>query len=173
MIVSRLVNALVRCVGTYPDPFMTYKAFAQKFGFSDRYPPAWANKNTLDPVAELLKKDAQIGLDLTFLIRSRTTGFPSVIDGAGYRKGNRNQEQRARDVANQIIKKVQPQSTESILDVHRGIVTLQRPGRRASDAHMFSRSACSRRLPDFPTLTNLSACPAQTTQGMVQGCTPQ
>jgi hypothetical protein len=84
---------------------MTYAEFGKVFGFSHKYPPAWANKNTLDPVAAALESDPKIGLDLTFLIRSATTGLPSVIDGQSYKKNDFAQEKRARDVADQIIGK--------------------------------------------------------------------
>jgi hypothetical protein len=105
MIVEELKEALEKCATTLPNPFLTYKDFAGHFGFSESYPPSWANKNTLDPVAELLKKDSRVGLDLTFLIRNSTTGYPSVIDGKPYNPNDEFQKQRAREVADQIIEK--------------------------------------------------------------------
>jgi hypothetical protein len=105
MIVEELKSALEKCVTTLPNPFLTYKDFAAHFGFSESFPPAWANKNTLDPVADLLKKNSRVGLDLTFLIRSSTTGYPSVIDGKRYNANDVVQKQRAREVADQIIEK--------------------------------------------------------------------
>ena len=105
MTVGRLTNALIQCIRTNPSPFMTYADFGREYGFSHTYPPAWANKNVLDPVASALKGDPQIGIDLTFLIRSVTTGYPSVIDGQPYVRHDLAQEQRARDIADQIIAK--------------------------------------------------------------------
>jgi len=105
MTVGRLTNALIKLVRTNPNPFMTYGEFGNAFGFNDKFPLAWANRNTLVSAAEVLKKDPQIGLDLTFLIRSSTTGFPSVIDGKPYTRHDKTQEQEARDVADQIIAK--------------------------------------------------------------------
>jgi hypothetical protein len=102
---GRLASALIKCVKTRANPFMTYGEFGAAFGFSAKYPPAWANRNTLDPVATVLKNDPQVAIDLTFLIRSKTTGFPSVIDGHPYKRGDRAQEKRARDVSDQIIRK--------------------------------------------------------------------
>jgi hypothetical protein len=84
---------------------MTYTEFGNAFGFNDKFPLAWANRNTLDAAADILKKDPNIGFDLTFLIRSSTTGFPSVIDGKPYTRRNKAQEQRAREVADHIIAK--------------------------------------------------------------------
>jgi len=105
MTVGRLTNALIKLVRTNPNPFMTYGEFGNAFGFNDKFPLAWANRNTLVSAAEVLKKDPQIGLDLTFLIRSSTTGFPSVIDRKPYTRHDKTQEQEARDVADQIIAK--------------------------------------------------------------------
>ena len=100
-----LANALIKSLETNSSPFVTYKDFARAHGFSDKYPPAWANKGTLDSVATVLKSDPQIALDLTFLIRNKKTGFPSVIGGRPYVRHNRAQERMARNVADQIIAK--------------------------------------------------------------------
>jgi hypothetical protein len=70
---------------------------------SDKYPPAWANKNSLDEVARILKADPQVGVDLTFLIRNATTKYPSVIDGKPYDPKDLGRKARARAVASQII----------------------------------------------------------------------
>ena len=82
---------LKKCVKALPNPFLTYKEFARQFGFSETYPPAWANNGTLS-AAELLKADLSIGLDLTFLILSQTTGYPSIIDGQGFDPEDDNQK---------------------------------------------------------------------------------
>jgi hypothetical protein len=55
MTVGRLTNALIQAVKTNPNPFMTYREFGGAFGFTDKFPLAWANKNTLDSVADVLK----------------------------------------------------------------------------------------------------------------------
>jgi hypothetical protein len=49
-----------------------------------------------------LKNDLAIGLDLTFLIRSATTGYPSVIDARPF-DGTPQHKERAREVADKII----------------------------------------------------------------------
>jgi hypothetical protein len=87
-----------------PDPFVTYADFARGHGFSDKYPPAWANGPTLNAVADALKNDPTIGIDLTFLIRSATTGYPSVIDAKRY-DGTPEHKKRAREKADKIIAK--------------------------------------------------------------------
>ena len=86
------------------NPFVTYAYFALEHGFSDKYPPAWANGPTLNAAADALKNDPDIGLDLTFVIRSATTGYPSVIDAKPF-DGTPQHKQRARDVADKIIAK--------------------------------------------------------------------
>ncbi len=68
------------------------------------YPPAWANGPTLNAAADALKNDPAIDLDLTFLIRSATTGYPSVIDAKPF-DGTPQHKQRAREVAEKIIAK--------------------------------------------------------------------
>ena len=108
MTVGRLTNALIQSVKTNPNPFMTYREFGGAFGFNDKFPLAWANKNTLDSVADVLKKDPQIGLDLTFLIRSSTTGFPSVIDGKPYNRHDLAQEQKSARRGRSDNRKVRP-----------------------------------------------------------------
>jgi hypothetical protein len=104
-IVDRLKEALIKSVNANPHPFMTYKGFGRAFGLSDKNPGIWTNKKTLDSVAAMLKNDPQVGVDLTFLIRSKETGFPSVVDGKPYKRGDRAQQQRVREVADQIIAK--------------------------------------------------------------------
>jgi hypothetical protein len=86
------------------NPFVTYADFAREHGFSEKYPPAWANGPTLNAAADALKKDPSIGLDLTFLIRSASTGYPSVIDAKPF-DGSLQHKQRAREVADKIIAK--------------------------------------------------------------------
>jgi len=105
MSVEALTEALIRSVKTNPNPFMTYKEFGRAFGLSDNNPRTWANRRTLDPAASALKNNPQVGLDLTFLIRNRRNRFPSVIDGKPYEPGNLSQQQRVREVADQIIDK--------------------------------------------------------------------
>ncbi len=103
MIADEVAEALMKSIGSL-DPFVTYAGFARAHGFSDKYPPAWANGPTLNAVADVLKRDPAIGLDLTFLIRSVTTGYPSVIDGKPF-DGTKQHKQRAQDEANKIIAK--------------------------------------------------------------------
>src|ERR1700738_1737274 len=105
MSAAELKDALEKCVTTLSNPFLVYKDFARQFGFSEKYPPAWANRTTLDPAADLLKADPLVGLDLTYLIRSQETGYPSIIDGQPFDPKNDGQKRRARAVADQIIKK--------------------------------------------------------------------
>ena len=71
--------------------------------FRSTVAPSWANRSNLDEAARILKSDPQIGLDLTFLIRNASTGYPSVIDGKPYDPNDPAQKTRARAVANQII----------------------------------------------------------------------
>jgi hypothetical protein len=98
-----MTAALIKSVQTNPDPFMTYGDFGRAFGLSKKVTVSWANRGTLDTVATSLKNDPKIAIDLTFLLRSKKRGFPMVIDGLPYVPGNKVQEQRARDVADQII----------------------------------------------------------------------
>jgi len=116
VIADKLANALKKSLRTSPNPFMTYQEFGRAFDFSYKYPPAWANKNTLDPAAVLLLNDPQIGLDLTYLIRSQTTGYPSVIDGKPYQSHDVTQQRRAQDVADQIIRKFGLQVTNPYVE---------------------------------------------------------
>ena len=105
MIIPQLTNALKKSVTSGRDPFQTYKEFALRFGFNAEYCPSWANRPVLDAVAKALKADPIVGLDLTFVIRNKGTKYPSVIDGSPFDRKNQQQKNRARQVADQIIKK--------------------------------------------------------------------
>jgi hypothetical protein len=63
-----------------------------------------SNGPTLNTVADALKRDPAIGLDLTFLIRSATTGYPSVIDAKPF-DGTAEHKRRAHEEAEKIIRK--------------------------------------------------------------------
>ncbi len=89
------MNGLKASVTSGQNPFVTYGEFARTVGLSDKYPPAWANRSTLDEAARILKSDPQVGLDLTFLMR--------VIDGKPYDPNGAAQKLRARAMARQII----------------------------------------------------------------------
>ncbi|MEH2550757.1 hypothetical protein V1283_007402 [Bradyrhizobium sp. AZCC 2262] len=105
MVANEVAEALRKSIASgHRNPFVTYAEFAREHGFSDKFPPAWANAPTLDAVADALKRDSQIGLDLTFLIRSAKTGYPSVIDGKPF-DGTPHHKLRAREEADKIIKK--------------------------------------------------------------------
>jgi hypothetical protein len=90
---------------------MTYGEFGRRFGLGN-FPPAWANKNTLDAAAQECKSDHKIDkLDLTFLIKSsnKKYPYPSVIDGLPLDKSNpASQIVRAREVAQKIINRFSP-----------------------------------------------------------------
>lgn len=105
MVADDVVEALRRAV-TRPasDPFKTYQEFAREHGLSESFPLAWANRNALNKAADALKADPNIAIDLTFLIRNRSTGYPSVIDAKKFDSSPAHR-QRARDVANEIIVK--------------------------------------------------------------------
>ncbi len=105
MVIYKLTNDLKKSVTSGRAPFQTYKAFALKFGFNADYCPSWANRPVLDAVATALKADPSVGLDLTFLIRNSRTKYPSVIDGKPFDRKSQQQRNRAKQVANQIIKK--------------------------------------------------------------------
>jgi hypothetical protein len=104
-VIEQLANALIACVATAPNPFMTYADFGIQFGFNHRHPPAWANRRNLALVARRLLDDPNINIDLTILLRSRKAGYPTVIDGELYQIGNIKQQARAREIADTIIKK--------------------------------------------------------------------
>ena len=106
---SRLKTLLEKCVADGKCTFMTYSEFGQKFALGN-FPPAWANRRTLDIAATECKSDEKLGnLDLTFLIRSSTTNYPSVIDGQPFdRKNPERQIRRARDEAQKIIDRFGP-----------------------------------------------------------------
>ncbi|HEX9589490.1 MAG TPA: hypothetical protein VGA15_17295 [Bradyrhizobium sp.] len=103
MMAAKVTSALIKSVQTNPDPFMTYGDFGRAFGLSQKVTVSWANRGTLDAVASALKIDPKVAIDLTFLLRSKAGGFPMVIDGLPYVPDDKVQEQRARDVADQII----------------------------------------------------------------------
>lgn len=105
MIVSRLKKALEKSIVGTANPFITYKQFALRYGFDANYCPSWANRIVLDEVANQLKSDPNVGMDLTFLIRNQKKKYPSVIDGKPYDPENSKQKLRAREVADAIIKK--------------------------------------------------------------------
>ena len=104
MIVLRLKHALEKSVTCGQNPFLTYKDFAIKYGFDSVYVPSWAKRNTLDAVGVALKNDPKVGIDLTFILRNGRTEFPSVIDGRRSKPPDQRQKNRARDVADDIIK---------------------------------------------------------------------
>ena len=105
VIADAVTEALRKSIAPgHPDPFVTYVGFAHEHGFSDKYPPAWANGPTLNAVADALKRDPAVGLDLTFLIRSATTGYPSVIDAKPF-DGTADHKRRAHEEADKIIRK--------------------------------------------------------------------
>lgn len=88
---------------------MTYAEFGRRFGLGS-FAPAWANRRTLDVAAQECKSDPEIGqLDLTFLIRSSRTHYPSVIDGKPFDMTNPGpQVVKAREEAQRIIDKFAP-----------------------------------------------------------------
>ena len=104
-------DGLLRCVADGGCSFMTYKGFAEAFpeyDLSPKYPPAWANRNTLDAVAQDCERDPRARrLDLTFLLRNKGKGYPSVIDGEPF-DGSSQQKARARKVAQDIIDAFDP-----------------------------------------------------------------
>jgi hypothetical protein len=105
MVADDVVEALRRSVARpASDPFKTYQEFAREHGLSESFPLSWANRNALNKAADALKADPDIGIDLTFLIRNRGTGYPSVIDAKKF-DASPAHRQRARDVANQKIAK--------------------------------------------------------------------
>jgi hypothetical protein len=105
MSVLQIVKGLKSSVTTGQDPFVTYKEFAHSAGLNEKYPPAWANRSMLDEAGQLLKSDPEIGLDLTFLLRSARSRYPSVIGGKRYDRNDLAQKVMARDAAYQIIDK--------------------------------------------------------------------
>jgi hypothetical protein len=58
----KIVKWLKASVKGGKNPFVTYAQFARTVGQSDKYPPAWANKDTLDEAARILKSDQQVAL---------------------------------------------------------------------------------------------------------------
>lgn len=106
---SRLTTLLKQCVANGQCQFMTYGEFGERFGLG-RFPPAWANRNTLDVAAQECKADPDLGyLDLTFLIRSSRTKYPSVIDGKPFSTSDPEpQKKRAREEAQRIIDRFSP-----------------------------------------------------------------
>ncbi|MDH4991016.1 hypothetical protein QEZ48_09255 [Aquamicrobium lusatiense] len=109
MTVSHLTALLKKCVANGQCDFLTYGEFGQRYGLGN-YAPAWANRKTLDVAAQECKADPETGhLDLTFLLRNRGTGYPSVIDGRPYQADNPGaQIERARVVAQSIIDRFAP-----------------------------------------------------------------
>lgn len=109
MSVSNLTTLLKKCVANNQCEFLTYGEFGKRFGLGP-YAPAWANRRTLDVAAQECKADPETNhLDLTFLIRNGQTRYPSVIDGKPYDRASPGpQQQRAREVAQQIIDRFAP-----------------------------------------------------------------
>src|SRR3954471_22283911 len=98
MSVLQIINGLTASVSSGKNPFVTYGQFAKSVGLSANYPPAWANKNTLDEAATRMKHDPKLGLDLTFLLCNAATKYPSVIDGQRYDPNDPKQKARANAV---------------------------------------------------------------------------
>ena len=106
---SRLKKLLEKCVADGKCDFLTYSEFGQRFQLGN-FPPAWANRRTLDIASKECKSDEGLhNLDLTFLIRSSSTHYPSVIDGRPFDRENPEpQILRAREEAQKIIKRFSP-----------------------------------------------------------------
>ena len=106
---SKLTELLKDCVSKNRCDFLTYGEFGRRYGLGS-FPPAWANRRTLDLASRECKSDPDIDkLDLTFLIRSSTNHYPSVIDGLPF--DTRNPEPQmatARQVAQEIIDRFAP-----------------------------------------------------------------
>lgn len=107
MIEHRVKQGLEQCVSGGRCQFMTYREFSNRFGLGN-FPPSWANRYTLDAVADACKRDKNIGLDLTFLLRNKDSHYPSVIDGVLYDRSAPQQRVRARQEAQRIIDKFSP-----------------------------------------------------------------
>lgn len=97
---------LKRCVAHGRCEFMTYGEFGRRFDLG-RFPPAWANSQALGVASSECK--AELGLDLTFLIRNSRSHYPSVIDGKPFDKDHPGpQIARAREEAQRIIDRFAP-----------------------------------------------------------------
>lgn len=109
MTYSRLKGLLERCVREQKNPFMTYGKFGQMYHLGS-FAPAWANRKNLDVAAQECKADKSIYfLDLTFILCSSRTHYPSVIDGRPFSEKNpKPQMDRAREEAQKIIDRFCP-----------------------------------------------------------------
>jgi hypothetical protein len=106
---SRIKSLLEQCVAGGRCEFMTYGEFDRKFQLGG-YAPAWANRKILDTASKECTTDASIGgLDLTFLLRNKSTGYPSVVSGQPFNHNNPGpQILRSREEAQRIIDRFAP-----------------------------------------------------------------
>jgi hypothetical protein len=74
MVNPKLKKALEQCVAGGRCQFMTYGQFGTRFGFGPRGP----RKEELDAVARDFTNSDHLP-DLTFLLRNKTSGYPSQI----------------------------------------------------------------------------------------------
>ena len=108
MLDPRIRHGLERCVSSGRCRFLTYGQFNESYQLGD-FVRAWANRRVLDEAAREFKNDPNYRVDLTFLLRNRKTGYPSVIDGKPFdRKNPGPQMKRAREEAQRIINKFCP-----------------------------------------------------------------
>src|SRR5262245_18168324 len=108
-IINDVIKALQSCVADRQGPlFETYSDFHDRYGFPG-LPNSWANRNVLDEAVRWFK--ANNLLDLTFLLHSKGTGYPCVIDGLDSKKPTPKQMTRARQEAQKIINQYRPGNT--------------------------------------------------------------
>ncbi len=86
---------------------MSYGEFGRQFKLEGNL-RVWANKKILDEIAAACRDDPKIQLDLTFLLRNAETMYPSFIDGKPSKPPTPAQMARAREMAQAIIDRVGP-----------------------------------------------------------------
>ncbi len=108
MLDPRIKRGLEACVESGRVQFLTYGEFGRKFGLGDAV-RAWANRRVLDEAAAEFKNDSRYRLDLTYLLRNRDSGYPSVIDGQPFDQSDPGPQMlKAREAARKIIDRFGP-----------------------------------------------------------------
>jgi hypothetical protein len=93
---------LLRCATAKPMEFPAYTEFGRRVGI----PPQGPWEPVLDAIAD--EEDALAEPDITFVIRSKTTGYPSRVGRVTKKKLDPAQKALARKKVQEVIDKYNP-----------------------------------------------------------------